>query len=255
MMAGERAKALAAKQKAEAKAEKERRKNSKDPKDWSRTRQFTETYKLTAEQDPILPWLLIGTGVLTLAVFIGLGFLLKVPLMMGLMGVSAALIAALLVFAMRARRASFNRYRGQPGSAELALQMLGKKWVYEPVITANRNRNSIDVIHRALGPTGLFLIGEGDSKAMTKMLGSEKRKHEQVAYGIDVEIIHMGEEEGQVPLDKLTSNLKKRPKKLSPAKVAEVQSRLRALDAMRPKLPIPKGHVSMKGARAAMRGR
>ena len=31
--------------------------------------------------------------------------------------------------------------------------------------------------------------------------------------------------------------------------------RLRALDAMRPKAPIPKGPINMKGARSAMRGR
>lgn len=255
MMAGERAKALAAKQKAQAKAEKQRRKNSTNPQDWGRMRQLRETYKLTAQQDKMLPWLLLAAGLGTLALFIIIGFLIDAPLMLGLIGISAGLLAAMIVFVQRAKKASFKRYHGQPGSAELALQMLGKKWVYEPVITANRNRNSIDMIHRALGPGGLFLIGEGDSKAMTKLLNSEKRKHEQVAYGVDVEIVHMGDDEGQVPLDKLTNHLKKSPKKLTPSRVAEVQSRLRALDAMRPKLPVPKGHVSMKGARQAMRGR
>lgn len=257
MMAGERAKALAAKQKAEARAAKQRRKNSTNPEDWGRMRQLRETYKITAQQDKQLPWLLLASGLGALAVFIVVGFLLNSPLLWGLVGISAGLLAAMFVFVRRARKAAFQRYEGQAGSAEVALQMLGKKWVYEPVITAARRGNSVDVIHRVLGPGGLFLIGEGDPKSLQKMLNSEKRKHEQVAYGVAVDIILMGNDEqaGQVPLPKLERHIKKSPKKLTPAKIAEVQSRLRALDAMRPKMPVPKGHISMKGARQAMRGR
>lgn len=255
MMAGERAKALAAKQKAEARAEKLRKKNSTNPQDWGRMRQLRETYKVTAQQDKKLPWLLLAAGLGTLAAFIVVGFLLNSPFLWGLVGISAGLLAAMLVFVRRARKGMYARYAGQAGSAEVALQMLGKKWIYEPVITAARNRNSVDVIHRALGPGGLFLIGEGNSKAMQAMLMSEKRKHEQVAYGVTVDLIQVGDGEGEIALDQLEKHLKKSPKKLTPAKVTEVQSRLRALDAMRPKLPIPKGHISMKGARQAMRGR
>lgn len=254
-MAGERAKALAAKQKAEARAEKQRRKNSTNPQDWGRIRQLRETYRLTAEQDKPLPWILLGAGLGVFALFLILGFVLESPIMWGVVGVSAGLLAAMLVFVRRARKGMYSRYAGQPGAAEVALQMLGKKWVYEPAITATRNRNSVDVIHRALGPGGLFLIGEGDSKAMKAMLASEKRKHEQVAYGVTVDIVQVGDGDGEIPLTQLEKHLKKSPKKLSPVKVTEVQSRLRALDAMRPKLPVPKGHVSMKGARQAMRGR
>lgn len=254
-MAGERAKALAAKQKAEAKAEKLRRKNSTNPQDWGRMRQLRETYRITAENDKKLPWLLLAAGLGVLIVFVIVGILLNSPLLWAIVGVSAGLLAAMIVFVRRARTAMYSRYAGQPGSAEVALQMLGKKWVYEAVITAARNRNSVDVIHRALGPGGLFLIGEGDARALKAMLASEKRKHEQVAYGVTVDIVHVGSGEGEVPLDQLEKPLKKAPKKLTPAKVTEVQSRLRALDAMRPKLPIPKGHISMKGARQAMRGR
>ena len=155
MMAGERAKALAAKQKAEARAEKLRRKNSTNPDDWGRMRQLRETYKLTAQQDPKLPWLLLASGLGALAVFIVVGFLLNSPLLWGLVGISAGLLAAMFVFVRRARKAAFRRYEGQAGSAEVAMQMLGKKWNYEPVITAARRGNSVDVIHRVVGPGGL----------------------------------------------------------------------------------------------------
>ena len=65
----------------------------------------------------------------------------------------------------------------------------------------------------------------------------------------------MGDHEGQVPLAKLAGHIKKLPKSLTPAKINEVNQRLRALDAMRPKAPIPKGPINTKGARSAMRGR
>ncbi|NOL25893.1 DUF4191 family protein, partial [Escherichia coli] len=55
----------------------------------------------------------------------------------------------------------------------------------------------------------------------------------------------------------LDKHIKKLPKTLSTSQVDEVVNRLKALDAMRPKVPLPKGPMpsSMKGARAAMRGR
>ena len=254
-MASEKAKALAAKQKAEMRAEKERRKHSKDPADWGRWRQFAETYKVTAQYDKPLPWLLLGAGLGVFAILLIIGFILKAPLIWGVLGLSAGIVAAMGLFVLRAKKAAYRRFEGQAGSAEVALQMLGKKWKYTPVITATRNRDSVDVIHRALGPGGLVLIGEGDPRALKAQLASEKRKHEQVAYGVAVQIVQMGKGGGQIPLDKLTNHIKKLPNQLAPAKIEEVSARLRALDAMRPKMPVPKGPMSTKGARQSMRGR
>ena len=57
-------------------------------------------------------------------------------------------------------------------------------------------------------------------------------------------------------LDKLAEHLKKMPKAIQPVQITEVKQRLRALDAVRPKVPIPKGPMpTMKGANRAMRGR
>ena len=51
-MASEKAKALEKQQKAERRAEKLRKKNSDDPRDWGRFRQIIEAYKRTGELDP-----------------------------------------------------------------------------------------------------------------------------------------------------------------------------------------------------------
>lgn len=254
-MASEKAKALAAKQKAEAKAEKLRKKNSDDPRDWGWFKQITQTYKITSQYDKQLPWILLGVGGGTFALVLVVGFLLKSPILWGITGLMAGLLVAMLVFTQRAKKAAYKRYEGQAGSAEVALQMLPKGWSYDSGIAFVRNRNTIDLVHRAIGPGGLFLIGEGSPGNLKAQLASEKRKHEQIAYGVDVQVIQMGNGEGQVPLDKLVAHLKKMPKQLTPAKITEVQSRLKALDALRPKLPIPKGPISTKGARSAMRGR
>ena len=46
------------------------------------------------------------------------------------------------------------------------------------------------------------------------------------------------------------------PKSLQPFQIAEVKQRLRALDAVRPKAPVPKGPMpTPKGLNRAMRGR
>lgn len=251
-MASEKAKALAAKQKAELKAAKLAKKNSTNPADWGWWRQLRETYRITVQYDTVLPWLMLAGFVVPFLALLILGIVLDAWIVWGIVGISAGVLGALSVFTWRARKAVYRRFDGQAGSAEVALQMLPKKWISTPVITATRH---LDAVHRTLGPGGLVLIGEGDPGRLKPLLASEKKKHEQVAYGVDVIIVQMGKGSGQIPLDKLADHIKKLPNKLSAAKITEVNQRLRALDAMRPKAPIPRGPIQMKGARSAMRGR
>ncbi|MFC2686881.1 DUF4191 domain-containing protein [Arachnia propionica] len=247
-------------QKEKARAEKLRRKNSNNPADWGQIRQIKESYKLTKQQDPMLPWILLTAGLVPFILILVLGFVLHSPIMWGVLGLATGLLVALLVFTRRVKRAAFSRYEGQAGSAELALNMLGKKWKHTIAVAVTRNRDSANVVHRAVGPGGLVLIGEGDPKGLKTLLASEKKKHEQVAYGVNVVTFVVGRGGGQVPLDRLADEIKKLPKALSASKITEVEDRLRALDAMRPKLPMPKGPMptgkgGMKGARQALRGR
>ena len=86
------------------------------------------------------------------------------------------------------------------------------------------------------------------------------RKHERVAYGVPVTTVVMGNKSGQVPLDKLADHIRKLPKTLQPNQITDIKQRLRALDAVRPSVPVPKGPMptnprQVKGARQAMRGR
>ncbi|HET8915979.1 MAG TPA: DUF4191 domain-containing protein, partial [Propionibacteriaceae bacterium] len=165
--------------------------------------------------------------------------------------------AAMIILVRRAKRATYKRYAGKTGSAEVALQMLPKKWVSAPAIAANRHQ---DVIHRTLGPGGLILIGEGEPTRVRQLLASEVKKHERVAYGVTVTTVIMGNKDGQVPLDKLADHIRKLPKRLQPQQITDIRQRLRALDALRPPVPVPKGPMptssrQVKGVRQAMRGR
>ena len=247
------------KQAREAKrAEKARRKASTDPADMGRIRQVRRAYELTHEYDKPLPWLLLAAPARSRSRWP------SSPASSGatcstcsssalLMGV----LLAMIVLVRRAKAATYKRYAGQAGSAEVALQMLPKQWLSNPVIAANRSR---DVVHRTVGPGGLVLIGEGEPGRVRQLLASEVRKHERVAYGVAVHTVVMGDKEGQVPLARLADHIRKLPKSLQPHQVTDVRARLRALDAVRPPVPVPKGPMptsarQVKGSRQAMRGR
>lgn len=247
-----RVKRLEEEAKAKRRAEKERRKNSTDPKDMGRLRQIREVYRLTKEHDPALPWLLLAAFVLPIVVLVVIGFLVGRPILLGVFGLPVGLLLATLVLTNRAKKATFARYRGEAGSAEVALQMLGKTWASSPAITFNKHK---DMVHRAVGRGGVVLIGEGDPNRVRTMLNSEQRKHEKFTEA-PVTTIIMGDRKGQVPLNQLTRHIEKMPKVLQKYEVEQVTSRLRAIDATRPRMPMPKGPMpSMKGARREMRGR
>lgn len=253
-MASERAKKLAAEQKAIKNAEALRRKNSTDPKDWNQLRQVLEVYKVTAKHDPKANLFMGGALVLTIVVFTVIGIFIKPWWLYAIFGVLFGVLAAMSVLTWRAKSATYKRYEGQKGSAEVAMSMLGKEWVKSPVITANRQ---LDIVHRVVGPGGVVLIGEGDPGRVRAMLATEAKKHEQVKYGVKVTTLIMGDRDNQVPLEKLADHIKKLPKVIKTAEITDISNRLRALDSMRPKIPLPKGPMptSAKGARAAVRGR
>ena len=103
---------------------------------------------------------------------------------------------------------------------------------------------------------GIVLVGEGNPSRTRALLATETKKHEQVAYGVPVTTVLVGKDQGQVPLENLQKHLEKLPKALQPHQLTEVKQRLKALDAMRPKLPVPRGPMpTMKGVNRAMRGR
>ncbi|OYN95751.1 uncharacterized protein DUF4191 [Propionibacteriaceae bacterium ES.041] len=240
-------------------AAKERRRTTTDPNEMGRFRQIRRAYQLTHEYDEPLPWLLLGAFAvpIVLAVVIALLFAggsVFSWIMFVLTGIMLGILLALLLLTNRTKKATFKRYAGQVGSAEVALQMLGNKWVHDPVIAATKHQ---DVVHRAIGPGGIVLVSEGDPNRAKQLLASEERKHEKFISGVVISTFQMGDKPGQVSNDKLANAVKKLPKTLQAHQVTDVRNRLRAIDAVRPKVPVPRGPMptNMKGARKGMRGR
>ncbi|MGI3785763.1 MAG: DUF4191 domain-containing protein [Janthinobacterium lividum] len=234
-------------------AAKVRRKSATDPAEMGRFRQVAQAYKVTHEFDPRLPLLLAGAFLLPVVLGVVVGLLVGHVIYAVVMGVLLGVLLAMALLVRRAKGATYKRYAGQTGSAEVALSMLPKQWISTPVIAATRQK---DVVHRTLGPGGLVLIGEGETSRVRQLLSSEARKHERVAYGVTVTTLVMGDAPNQVPLDKLADRIRKLPKILQPNQVTDLKARLRALDAVRPVIGMPKGPMpTSRGSRQAARGR
>lgn len=255
MAKSEKAKALAEQQKAAARAEKLRKKNSDDPRDWGRMKQIWEVYKRTTEADKKAN-LYMGLAALGgAAVALLIGVLLNVYWVVTVLtAILLALLAATFVLTQRAKVGTYARYAGQPGSAEVAFSMLNnKKYKYAIGIAYTRD---LDLVHRVIGPCGVVLVGEGQTGRVKQLLSQEQRRHQQVLFGVPVTTIVMGDAAGQTKLADLAKTIEKLPKAIEGIQQTNIETKLRSLDAVRPKAPLPKGPLpNAKGINRAMRGR
>ncbi|MBA2768530.1 MAG: DUF4191 domain-containing protein [Sporichthyaceae bacterium] len=217
-----------------------RRKRSSEgaatPAKQSRVAQIRAAYRMTRKVDPMVGWVTLAVGLLTVAVFVAIGLLVDHPIYLGLMGVMLGILGATIVFGRRAEKAAFSQVEGQPGAAAAALNMLRKGWTETPAVAVTRNQ---DIVHRAVGRAGVVLVGEGSPTRVGNLLATEKRKVARFVPEVPVYDIQAGNEDGQVPLRKLNRHLMKLPRNLKNHQVSEVNRRLKALGTM--SLPIPKG--------------
>ena len=220
-----------------------------------RLSQIAASYKMTKQADPKNGLVLLGTFLLTAGEIFGVLLLVPGFWVFDLIGaVLLGVLALLIVFGRRAQRAGYAQIEGQPGAAAAALGMLRKGWKLDPAVGFNRNQ---DVVHRVVGPPGIVLVGEGNPNRVKSLLATERRKHERVASDVTIHEVIVGNGPGEVPLTKLVRHVTKLGRSLKPAQMTDVLARLRALDANRSNIPLPKGPMptSMKGARQNMRGR
>ncbi|MGH3498162.1 MAG: DUF4191 domain-containing protein [Nocardioidaceae bacterium] len=219
-----------------------------------RIRQIAAAYRSTKAQDPRIGLILLAWFVVVGGVVAGVVAWLVNPVLAIVLGVMTGLLAVLIVFGRRAERAAYAAVEGQVGAAAGALQMLKRGWALKPAISFTKSQ---DVVHRVVGQPGIILVGEGNPTRVRNLLAVEKRKHARVAGEVTIYDICVGEEEGMVPVPKLVRHVRKLPRNIRPAEMTELLQRLKALDAMRPQAPLPKGPVptSMKGTRKLMQGR
>jgi uncharacterized membrane protein YeaQ/YmgE (transglycosylase-associated protein family) len=225
----------------------------------SRRQQFIQTYRMARKTDRALGWWILGAFVLGAVVgFAAIWFLPGdgvLALVLAIVGaVLVGLLLALTIFGRRAQKAAYRQMEGQVGAAASALTMLRRGWKTDPVVGFNRQQ---DVVHRVVGPPGIMLVGEGNAQRLRTLMATEHRKHERVLPDTPIHEVVCGNGEGEVPLPKLVRHVSKLGKNLKPGEMTDVLNRLKAIDAQRGALPLPKGPIptSMKGQRGQQRGR
>ena len=232
--------------------------DSNDPAKQGRIKQIAASYRMTKQSDPKIGLILLGVFVVAAA----LGYLLFFFLPGGwildvITAVMVGLLAVMIVFGRRAQKAAYAQIEGQPGAAAAALSLLRRGWKTDPAIAFNKNQ---DIVHRVVGPPGIVLIGEGNPNRLRSLLANERRKHERVVSEVPIHEVIVGDPSkvpGAVPIPKLSRHVQKLGRNIKGAQMTDVLSRLRALDANRSNIPLPKGPMptNLKGARQNMRGR
>ena len=225
------------------------------PPKQGRFKQIAASYRMTKESDPRIGLILLGIFLVVGAAGSGLMLLLPGHWAFSIVGgVLLGILAVLIIFGRRAQKAAFSQIEGKPGAAAAALGMLRRGWKVDPAIAFNKNQ---DIVHRVVGPPGIVLIGEGNPNRLKSLLANERRKHERVASETKIYEIVAGDSEGGVPVSKLSRHISKLGRNLKPAEMTDVLARIKALDANRSNIPIPKGPMptNLKGARQNMRGR
>jgi len=217
-------------------------------------RRIFAAYKMTRKRDS-------RVGIVCLAWFLGVG--LVVGALMWLLlawyvgvvtGIMAGGLAWLIVFGRRAERAAYAEVEGRPGAAGAALGILRKGWQVQQAVAVTKSQ---DLVHRVVGRPGVILVGEGNVSRVRNLLAVEKKKHARVVGDVPIYDVVVGDGgDDTVAVPALAKHIQKLPRNITPADITDVLQRLRALDAMRPQIPVPKGPMptTAKQARAAMRG-
>lgn len=229
-------------------------KKTKKPKKRRWYHQVYEAYKMTREQDPAVTWWILATffGIMAVAVLVGL--LWSNVWYTTILGVPTGVLAAMFVLARRAESAAYSRIEGEPGASLAALKTIRRGWTFseEPVAVDPRSR---DMIFRGVGRPGVILVAEGPSGRVKRLITAEQKRTARVLPNVPVHVLEVGKDQGQIPLPKLVSKVRKLRPALNKHEVSVVIKRLQALGTA--KLPIPKGVDPMKARpdRKGMRGR
>jgi hypothetical protein len=195
-----------------------------------------QAYSLTRKNDPKLPWILLIGFVVAAAVVEVVGILLGSPFLSIPVAVLLGLLVALILFTRRVQSTQYKQVEGQPGAAAWALETMRGDW---RVTSGVAGTPQFDAVHRVLGRPGIVLVGEGNAQRVRQLIAQEKRKVARVVGDTPIYDVVVGDEEGQVPLRKLSAHVMKLPRNLSAAEVNSLGRRMAALGGAR--MPVPGG--------------
>lgn len=195
-----------------------------------------QAYTLTRRNDPKLPWILLIVFVLTVTVVELIGILIGSPLITIPLAIIMGVLVALIVFGRRAQGSAYRQVEGQPGAAAWVLDGMRGNWQVEKGVAGTPQ---MDAVHRVLGRPGIVLVAEGSPARVRGLLAAEKKKLARVVGETPIYDLVVGDEEGQVPLKKLSNKVMKLPRNLTAAEVNALGRRMSALGG--PRMPVPGG--------------
>jgi hypothetical protein len=204
---------------------------------------FTMTRKADARLIPLLLAALLGPFVLLLAV----GLVLGHPIYLGVLGLLVGFVGVVAVFGRRMQRMQYSQVEGQLGAAAAVLQTIRGNWRVTPAVGFTREQ---DLLHLVVGLPGVVLVGEGNPGRVRTLVVNEKRKLARIVGDTPVYDVVVGDGEGQLTLRALERHLMKLPRNIKPARVNELDRKLKAMGS---KLPIPKGPMPTRVPRGKVR--
>jgi hypothetical protein len=199
-------------------------------------RMIKQAYSLTAKNDPKLPWLMLIAFVVVGGIVELLGILFDSPFLFLPLAIITGGLAAMIIFGRRAQGSAYRQVEGQPGAAAWVLEGMRGDW---RVTSGVAGTQQLDAVHRVLGRPGIILVAEGVPSRVRGLLAQEKKKVARVVGDTPIYDIMVGDDEGQVPLRKLSNHVMKLPRNLSAAEVNALGRRISALGGAR--MPVPGG--------------
>jgi hypothetical protein len=199
-----------------------------------RFRNLAAVWRQLRTLDPNAAGWIILAGALGLVAGGGLGLLVSLWAVVP-MALLTGLLAALIVFNLRARRAMYGAIEGQLGAAAAVLEQMRGAWFVTPAVAINGKQ---DLVHRVVGRPGVVLVGEGSAQRVKGLLAQERKRLSRAVGDVPIHTLIVGDGEGLVPLGKLQARVTKLPARITRKQVAPLERRLKPLTRT---LPIPGG--------------
>ncbi len=202
----------------------------------NQARMIKQAYTLTRRSDPKLPWIMLIAFVLAAAAVELIGILFGSPFLFLPLAVVVGVLAAMIVFGRRAQGSAYRQVEGQPGAAAWVLEGMRGDW---RVSSGVAGTPQLDAVHRVLGRPGIVLVGEGVPGRVRGLIAQEKKKIARVVGDTPIYDIVVGDDEGQIPLKKLSAHVMKLPRNLTAGEVNALGRRMSAMGGSR--MPVPGG--------------
>jgi hypothetical protein len=220
----------------------------------ARRGQIFEAFKMQRRDDKaLIPWM-VGVFLLSVAVVFGIGLIFNIHWILLPVGIAVGVLAAVSIFGRRVQKSVYSKADGQPGAAGWALDNMRGQWRVTPGVAGTTH---LDAVHRVIGRPGIILVAEGAPHRVKNLLAQEKKRTARVAGTMPIYDVVVGNDEGQVPLDKLQRHLMKLPRNINAKQMETIEARLAALGsraAAMPKGPIPAG-AKMRSVQRTVRRR